>query len=108
MQENNDRYTYRQEWSEEDGVYISRCLEFPSVSTHGETPEIALKELRSVVALILEEMRTSGERIPEPLGSRPYSGKLVLRIPKAVHRNIAIQAAEEGVSLNQYLVSKLA
>jgi len=36
-----DRYTYREEWSEEDGVYLARCLEFPSVAAHGPGPDRA-------------------------------------------------------------------
>ncbi len=103
-----DRYTYREEWSEEDGVYIARCLEFPSLLAHGESPESALSELRGVVASVVEDMTQTGESLPEPFGSKVYSGKLVLRLPKELHRGVAIRAAEEGVSLNQYLISKLA
>jgi len=102
-----DRYTYREEWSEEDGVYLARCLEFPSLMAHGGTPEAALAELRKVVAAVVKDMTTSGEPVPEPLGAKSYSGKLVLRLPKELHRGAAIRAAEEGVSLNQYLISKL-
>ncbi|PKL23962.1 MAG: toxin-antitoxin system HicB family antitoxin [Spirochaetae bacterium HGW-Spirochaetae-3] len=108
LKRDTNKYTFREEWSEEDGVYIARCLEFPSLSAHGDSPESALKELRAVIELVVDDMAKAGECIPEPLSVRPYSGKLVLRIPKAVHRSISIQAAEEGVSLNQYLVSKLA
>jgi predicted HicB family RNase H-like nuclease len=104
---NPDRYTYREEWSEEDEAYIARCLEFPSLAAHGQSPELALKELRSVVASVVKELSRSGERLPVPLGSRVYSGKLVLRLPKSVHREAAIRAAEEGVSLNQFLLSRL-
>ena len=103
-----DRYTYREEWSEEDGVYIARCLEFPSLLAHGESPEAALAELRGVVAVVVQDIAADGEVLPEPLGARAYSGKLVLRLPKDLHRGVAIRAAEEGVSLNQYLLSKLA
>ena len=108
QRQRSDTYTFREEWSDEDGVYIARCLELPSIAAHGDTPEAALKELRSVVAVVVEDMAKQGEKIPEPLSTRPYSGRLVLRIPKEVHRALTIQAAEEGVSLNQYLVSKLA
>ena len=106
--ENLDRYTYREEWSEEDGVYVARCLEFPSLSAHGPSPEAALAELRGIVAIIVADLSANGEAIPEPLGLRQYSGRLVLRLPKALHREAAIRAAEEGVSLNQYLLARLA
>jgi predicted HicB family RNase H-like nuclease len=103
-----DRYTYREEWSEEDDAYVARCLEFPSIAAHGPTPEAALSELRAVVAVVVEDLAAEGADIPEPFGTRSYSGKLVLRIPKELHREAAIRAAEEGVSLNQYFLARLA
>ncbi len=39
---------------------------------------------------------------------REYSGKLMLRIPKELHRQLAEAAKENGVSLNQYALYKLA
>ncbi len=37
-----------------------------------------------------------------------YSGRLVLRIPRSLHRDLKRKAAAEGVSLNQYMLYKLA
>jgi predicted RNase H-like HicB family nuclease len=107
MQATHDHYTYRQEWSSEDDAYIARCLEFPSLATHGPSPEAALSELRMLVTDIVTEMRSNNEGVPEPLGIRTYSGKLVLRLPKSTHRDIAIRATEEEVSINQFLLSRL-
>ncbi len=36
-----------------------------------------------------------------------YSGKISLRLPKSLHKNLAINAKAEGVSLNQFLLYKL-
>lgn len=36
-----------------------------------------------------------------------YIGKLVLRIPRSLHKRLKEQAAVEGVSLNQYMLYKL-
>lgn len=36
------------------------------------------------------------------------SGKLIIRIPKIIHRELKQQAAENGVSHNQYIPCKLA
>ena len=107
MESVSDRFTYREEWSPEDDAYIARCLEFPSLATHGPSPETALSELRLLVADIVADMLSNKESVPEPLGIRPYSGKLVLRLPKSIHRDITIRAAEEGVSINQFLLSRL-
>ena len=37
-----------------------------------------------------------------------YSGKIVIRIPKSLHKDLRKKAAVEGVSLNQYMLYKLA
>jgi predicted HicB family RNase H-like nuclease len=102
-----DKYTYRIEWSEEDKTHIARCLEFPSLSAHGSTAEMALKEMKFVVAETLKWLDEEHEPIPEPLGMKKYKGNLTLRIPPEVHRALAIRSAEEGVSINQFILSKL-
>ena len=103
----NDRYTYRVTWSEDDNEYVGLCAEFPSLSWLARTPEAALKGIRKLVADVVKDMRTSEEAIPEPIASRIYSGKFMVRIPPDVHRKLAVQAAESGVSLNRIASSKL-
>jgi HicB family len=46
--------------------------------------------------------RPSGRR-PDPSGN--LSGRLVVRFPKSMHRELARRATEEGVSLNQLILS---
>ncbi len=102
-----EKYTYRVQWSEEDGVHISKCLEFPSLMAHGDTIEIALKEIKDVVKETLVWMEEENEKIPEPFGMKKYKGKLTLRVPEDVHRQLAISSAEQGVSVNQYILSRI-
>jgi predicted HicB family RNase H-like nuclease len=104
----NDRYTYRVTWSEDDHEYVGLCAEFPSLSWLARTPETALRGIRKVVADVVKEMREGGELPPEPIAARHYSGKFMVRVPPDVHRNLAIRAAETGVSLNRLASSKLA
>lgn len=103
----NDRYTYRVTWSEDDKEYVGLCAEFPSLSWLARTPEAALKGIRRVVAEVVKDMENNGETPPEPLACRRYSGKFVVRVPPEVHRHLAIQAAEYGVSLNRLASAKL-
>lgn len=103
----NDRYTYRVTWSEDDQEYVGLCVEFPSLSWLAQTPEAALKGIRKAVAEVIKEMKKNKEIIPEPLATKGYSGKFMVRIPPEVHRNLAIKAAESGVSLNRLASSKL-
>ncbi len=103
----NDRYTYRVTWSEDDTEYVGLCAEFPSLSWLAATPEAALKGVRKVVADVVQDMETNKEVVPEPIACRRYSGKFMVRVPPDVHRNLAIQSAESRVSLNRIVSSKL-
>lgn len=103
----NDHYTYRVMWSEEDNEYVGHCAEFPSLSWLAKSPEGALKGIRNVVADVIKEMKESGEEIPQPLANKKYSGKFMVRVPPEVHRSLAIQAAESGVSINRLVSTRL-
>jgi len=103
----NDHYTYRVTWSVEDNEYVGLCAEFPSLSWLAKTPEDALKGIRKVVAEVIEDMKRTGEDIPEPIANRRYSGKFVVRVTPEAHKDLAIKAAEVGVSLNGLAAAKL-
>ena len=102
-----EKYTYRVEWSEEDKTHIARCVELPSLAAHGEKAKDALVELEKVVFETIKWMKEEGEDIPEAFSTRKYKGNLTLRVPSDVHRKLAIESAEQGVSINQLILSKL-
>ena len=103
-----DHYTYRVTWSAEDDEHVGMCAEFPSVSWLARSPDDALKGIRKVVANVVSDLQVSGEVIPTPLAEKNYSGQFRVRIPPEVHRALAIEAAEQGVSLNRLASAKLA
>ena len=103
----NDRYTYRVTWSEDDTEYVGLCAEFPSLSWLASTPEAALKGIRRVVGEVVADMDAHDELVPEPLATRRYSGKFMVRVPPELHRDLALEAAESGVSLNRIASVKL-
>ena len=102
-----DKFTYRVTWSDDDNEYAGLCAEFPSLSWLAQTPESALKGIRKVVDDVMRDMQKKGEAIPEPISSRHFSGKFMVRVPPQVHQRLAIQAAEFGVSLNRLVSAKL-
>ena len=53
-------------------------------------------------------MVVNSEDIPNPISVRQYSGKFLVRIPPDLHRRLALEAAEAGVSLNRLASTKLA
>ena len=56
---------------------------------------------------VVADLHRNDERIPEPLSARTYSGKFNLRVGERLHRQLAMRAAEENLSLNQYVVRRL-
>lgn len=103
----NDRYTYRVTWSEDDNEYVGLCVEFPSLSWLAGTHEGALKGIRKVVSDVVSDMQGNGETVPEPMSRKQYSGKFIVRVPPDVHRDLAVKAAESGISLNRLASLKL-
>ncbi len=100
-------YTYRISWSPEDQEYIGLCAEFPSLSWLANNTTDALNGIIMLVKDVVQDMKANNEPIPEAIADRHYSGEFRVRIPPMVHRNIAIAAAEQGVSMNRYVASKL-
>lgn len=103
-----DHYTYRVTWSPEDGEHVGLCSEFPSLSWLADEPVAALQGIRQLVAEVVADMQASGEAIPTPLAEKHYSGEFRVRIPPELHRTLAMQVAEQGVSLNRLASAKLA
>ncbi len=86
--------------------WIAEIPDLPGCIGAGDTPEEALAMLkdaqRAWIAIAIEDNKP----IPEPTKffNGEYSGKFTLRLPRSLHRELAIQAEEEGVSLNQYIL----
>jgi predicted HicB family RNase H-like nuclease len=102
-----DRFTYRVTWSAEDNEHVGLCAEFPSLSWLARTPEDALAGIRKVVKSAVKDMEATGELVPVPLAVKHYSGQFRVRIPPSTHRSLALEAAEQGVSLNRLASAKL-
>ncbi len=103
-----DRYSYRVSWSDEDSEFVGVCTEFPSLSWLARTPEAALRGIRRVVAVTVRDLEKNGEEVPEPISTRKFSGRFVVRVPPDVHRRLVREASENRVSLNRLVSSKLA
>lgn len=104
---NCKQYAYRVLWSEEDQEFVGLCAEFPSLSWLDAEQGAALQGIVDMVATVVQDMEASGERIPEPLMSKKYSGNFVVRTTPDVHRQLVLSAREAGVSLNRYINSRL-
>lgn len=93
-------------WSDEDQCYVVTIPAWQNARTHGTTLEEAVRNGRDVLTLLIDSAKRHGEPIPQ--AEKRFSGNLRLRLPVSLHGRLAREAEREGVSLNQWIVSKLA
>ncbi|AVK85181.1 toxin-antitoxin system HicB family antitoxin [Lysinibacillus sp. B2A1] len=86
--------------------YWANVKELDGCHTPASTIEEAYKDLEKVLQMTIETKLEYGDPISEPV-DHEYSGKFNVRVPKTLHKQMAQEAEEEGVSLNQYVVYKL-
>ena len=107
----NDRavtnYTYRAEWCPEYLEYVGRCLEFPAYVARARTAHQAIAGIEALVDEALAEYEEDGATPPASLTDRRYSGQFVVRTSPALHARLSVEAMEQRVSLNQWVVQKL-
>ncbi len=103
-----DHYTYRISWSQNDAEYVATCAEFPSLSWLDEDQVEALKGIKQLVRDVIDDLSGTGETIPTPIADQHFSGKFLVRLPPELHRRLALEAAESGLSLNRLASFKLA
>jgi len=93
---------------ESDGTFRGEIMEFPGCIASGETAAETLTNLEEVAESWLLAALERGQNIPQPVeSSNDFSGRLVLRLPKSLHKKATWVAMREGVSLNQLIVTSL-
>jgi predicted RNase H-like HicB family nuclease len=103
-----NHYTYRAEWSPEQGEYVGRCIELPWLSQWAPTMREAIAAIEQAVDECIAERSAFGDDVPTPLTRRRYTGKFVVRTSPALHARLAVEAAEQNVSMNQWVIQELA
>ncbi len=103
-----EHYTYRVRWSAEDESYVATVAELRSLSWLAPERSEALDGIVSLVEETIADLAANGESVPDAIADRSYSGQFVVRIPPETHRRLALEAAEQGVSLNRLASSRLA
>ncbi len=93
---------------QEDGTFFAEILEFPGCFAQGTTPEEAFQNLEQVAKSWIESALDQGQAIPQPSTNEGFSGKLILRLPRSIHRRATRMAERDRTSLNQFLVAAIA
>ena len=102
------KYSYRVIWSEDKKKHIGKCAEFPHFESESSSIAGALMRLTKVIEAEVDRIEASGQKPPEPLISKKFSGDFIVRTSPEVHRKLMINAAEQDVSFNHYVSGKLA
>lgn len=100
---NHKGYTGRVEFDDEAGLFHGEVLDLKDVVTfQGRTVEELERAFRESVEEYLAFCQARGEA-----ADKPFSGRLMLRLPPTLHREIYVQAQREGKSLNQWIADQL-
>jgi len=92
---------------EENNEWLAHFIELPLVSAYGDTAGEALQELEVAWSLLKESYCENDEPIPVAPARKQYSGAFNVRVDKRVHKALAVEAAQVGVSLNALVAQKL-
>ena len=91
-----------------EGGFLIRVPDLPGCQADGDTEAEALVEIEEAMLAWLESVLLDGDPVPEPTGISEYSGRVLVRMPRSLHRRLIERAEDEGVSANQLAVAILA
>ena len=90
------------------GGFLAEVPDLPGCIADGATVEEALHEIVDAINSWIKTATELGDPIPKPSISSNFSGQWRMRVPKHLHAALALQAKEEGVSLNMLAATLLA
>ena len=112
MKKQSDQYLKIVEWSEKDQCYIGTCPGLMLGGVHGKDEAKVYVELCKAVDEWIKIYKKDKASLPAATASKDFSGKFMLRLGKELHKNLAIEALRENMSLNSFcarlLKSKMA
>lgn len=108
---NPDDYTITVKRVSLDGEFVYRATvrELPHLAEYADSHEEAYALARDAIQTLYEAAKQEGREFPIPSQDElEFSGRVTLRMPKSLHRQLSDQADAEGVSFNHFLVTVLA
>jgi antitoxin HicB len=89
----------------EDGQWLATVDELQGCEARGAVPEEAAARVPEAMGDWIAGALADGKPIPTPRGE--LSGRLLVRMPRTLHADLARAAAREQVSLNQFVTNAL-
>ena len=100
---NYKSYTGHVEFDDEAGLFHGEVLDTRDVITFQGR---SVDEIEAAFRESIDDyLAFCAERGEEP--DKPFSGRLMLRLPKDLHREVFVGARRAGKSLNQFVVDRL-
>ena len=88
--------------------WIAEVPELPGCKSHGSTVEEAAESVEEAKKDWIADSLEKGEDVPVPVERDRYSGRMLVRMSRSLHRALSLMAESEKLSLNQLIVTILA
>ncbi len=93
---------------DDEEMWRATVRELPDLAEFAETRDEAIDLALDAIETLKVSAAEEGWQFPEPIeDEEEYSGRVTLRLPKSLHRAIALKAVDEDVSLNSYICTVL-
>jgi antitoxin HicB len=99
---------YPVEVTKDEFGFFVRVPDLPGCESNGDTLDAAFAAIEEARELWITAAVESKRAVPVPRGEDGFSGKFVVRVGSAIHRDLVRIADLEGMSLNSYVSSILA
>jgi len=100
-------YPMRLYWDDEATAWVAEVTDLPGCVGVGDSPAEAVEVAQGFIDTWIEDAVEAGEGVPAPSVRTQASGRFVARVPRSLHGRLQRLAADEGISLNQLVVSIL-
>jgi len=88
--------------------WIAEVPELPGCKSHGSTVGEAVESVEEAKKDWIADSLEKGEDVPVPVERDRYSGRMLVRMSRSLHRALSLMAESEKLSLNQLIVTILA
>ena len=86
-------------------IYEAKVAGLQDIKAYGDTYTEAYEGAMEAIAGLQEMYASKGKIFPEPeVQEQDFSGRVTLRMSKSLHRRVHEKAAQDGISLNQWIV----
>ena len=95
------------EWDETKREFIGEAPELGDCLVSAKTQKEAINLVNDAIERQLSTLEEQHLPPPVPFSEKRFSGKITLRVDPAFHRDLAMQANREGISMAHFIERKL-